>query len=90
MMGIISPGAPGLYETRQIQQLNELIEHVMDATEYANYGKPETQKVAAEYAERSGGRNASTAMLQVLGQKTRVVWPTDVAEQRFVFPRPKG
>lgn len=24
-MGIISPGAPGLYETRQIQQLNELI-----------------------------------------------------------------
>jgi hypothetical protein len=29
-------------------------------------------------------------MLQVLGQKTRVVWPKDVAEQRFVFPRPKA
>ena len=149
-MGVISPGAPGLYETRQIQQLKELIEYVMDATVYANYRKPETQKVAAEYAKRSGGRNfdasgsysydaiqviadvleraastdpdaivtaikktnfpgglsvstgpivfnetgdnpnASTAMLQILGQKPRVVWPKDVAEQRFVFPRPKA
>jgi len=117
---------------------------------YANYRKPETQRVAAEFAKRSGGRNfdasasypydaiqviadvleraastdpdaivtaikktnftgglsvqsgpivfnetgdnpnASTAMLQVLGQKPRVVWPKDVAEQRFVFPRPKS
>ena len=150
LMGIISPGAPGLYETRQIQQLKELIEYVMDATVYANYRKPETQKVAAEYAKRSGGRNfdasgsysydaiqvmgdaveraastdpdaivaaikktnfsgglsvysgpivfnetgdnpnASTAMLHVLGQKTRVVWPQAVAEQRVDFPRPKA
>jgi branched-chain amino acid transport system substrate-binding protein len=150
IMGVISPGAPGLYETRQIQQLKDLIEYVMDATVYANYRKPETQRVAAEFAKRSGGRNfdasasypydaieviadvleraastdpdaivaaikktnfggglsvssgpivfnetgdnpnASTAMLQVLGQKTRVVWPKDVAEQRFVFPRPKA
>jgi branched-chain amino acid transport system substrate-binding protein len=150
IMGVISPGAPGLYETRQIQQLKDLIEHVMDATVYANYRKPETQRVAAEFAKRSGGRNfdasasypydaiqviadvleraastdpdaivaaikktnfagglsvstgpivfnetgdnpnASTAMLQVLGQKARVVWPKDVAEQRFVFPRPKA
>jgi branched-chain amino acid transport system substrate-binding protein len=150
VMGVVSPGAPGLYETRQIQQLKELIEYVMDATVYANYRKPETQRVAAEFAKRSGGRNfdasasypydaiqviadaleraasvdpdaivaaikktnfggglsvssgpivfnetgdnpnASTAMLQVLGQKARVVWPKDVAEQRFVFPRPKS
>jgi branched-chain amino acid transport system substrate-binding protein len=150
LMGVISPGAPGLYETRQIQQLKELIEYVMDATVYANYRKPETQRVAAEFAKRSGGRNfdasasypydaiqvmadvleragstdpdaivaaikktnfggglsissgpivfnetgdnpnASTAMLQVLGQKARVVWPKDVAEQRFVLPRPKA
>jgi branched-chain amino acid transport system substrate-binding protein len=149
VMGIISPGAPGLYETRQIAQLKERIEYVMDSTVYANYRKPETQKVAAEFAKRSGGRNfdasasypydamlvmadaleraastdpdalvaaikktnfagevsvssgpvvfnetgdnpnASTAMLQVLGQKPRVVWPADVAEQRFVFPRPR-
>jgi ABC-type branched-subunit amino acid transport system substrate-binding protein len=113
------------------------------------FSPPETQKVAAEHAKRSGGRhfdasgaysyeaimviadvlersastepdaivpaikktsfpggvtvssgpvvfneigdnpNASTAMLQILGQKPRVVWPKGAAEQRFVFPRPK-
>jgi branched-chain amino acid transport system substrate-binding protein len=149
VMGVNSPGAPGLYETKQIQVLKERIEYVMDATVYANYRSPLTQKVAAEYAKRSNGRNfdasasyaydaiqviadvleraastdpdaivaaikktsfaggvsvssgpvvfnetgdnpnASTAMLQVLGQKTRVVWPKDVAEQKFVFPRPR-
>jgi branched-chain amino acid transport system substrate-binding protein len=149
LMGIISPGAPGLYETKQIQQLKDKLEYVMDSTVYANYRKPETRRVAAEYAKRSGGRNfdasgaysyeaiqviadvleraastdpdalvaaikktnfpdgvtvssgpvifndtgdnpnASTAMLQILGQKPRVVWPRDAAEQRFVFPRPK-
>jgi branched-chain amino acid transport system substrate-binding protein len=150
LMGVISPGAPGLYETRQIQQLQDKIEYVMDCTVYANYRKPETQKIAAEYAKRSGGRhfdasgaysyeaiqviadvleraastdpdavvaairktsfadgvtvstgpvvfnemgdnpNASTAMLQILGQAPRVVWPKDVAEQKFVFPRPRA
>ncbi|HYB44793.1 MAG TPA: ABC transporter substrate-binding protein [Candidatus Methylomirabilis sp.] len=150
VMGVVSPGAPGLYETRQIQQLRERIEYVMDSTVYANYRKPETQRIAPEYAKRSGGRNfdasgaysyeamlviadaleraastdpdavvaavkktnfaggvtvssgpvvfnevgdnpnASTAMLQILGQKPRVVWPRDAAEQHFVFPRPKA
>ena len=33
--------------------------------------------------------NASTAMIQILGQKPVVVWPKDAAEQRFVLPRPK-
>ena len=149
LMGIISPGAPGLYETKQIQALKEKLEYVMDCTVYANYRKPEVQKVAGEYAKRSNGRNfdasgaysyeaiqviadvleraastdpdavvaaikktgfaggvtvstgpvvfnemgdnpnASTAMLQILGQKPRVVWPKEVAEQKFVFPRPK-
>jgi branched-chain amino acid transport system substrate-binding protein len=149
LMGIISPGAPGLYETKQIQALKEKIEYVMDCTVYANYRKPEVQKIAGEYAKRSNGRNfdasgaysyeaiqviadvleraastdpdavvaaikktsfaggvtvstgpvvfnevgdnpnASTAMLQILGQKPRVVWPKEVAEQKFVFPRPK-
>jgi len=149
VMGIISPGAPGLYETRQIEQLKDRIEYVMDSTVYANYRKPETQNVAAEFAKRAGGRNfdasasypydammvmadaleraastdpdavvgairktnfpgalsvssgpivfneigdnpnASTAMLQILGQRARVVWPADVADQRFVFPRPR-
>jgi branched-chain amino acid transport system substrate-binding protein len=150
LMGIISPGAPGLYETRQIQQLKEKLEYVMDCTVYANYAKPETQKIAVEYGKRSGGRhfdasgaysyeailviadaleraastdpdavvaairktsfaggvtvstgpvvfnevgdnpNASTAMLQILGQQPRVVWPKDAAERRFVFPRPRA
>jgi branched-chain amino acid transport system substrate-binding protein len=149
LMGIISPGAPGLYETKQIQALKEKLEYVMDCTVYANYRKPEVQKIAGEYAKRSNGRNfdasgaysyeaiqviadvleraastdpdavvaaikktsfaggvtvstgpvvfnevgdnpnASTAMLQILGQKPRVVWPKEVAEQKFVFPRPK-
>jgi branched-chain amino acid transport system substrate-binding protein len=149
VMGVISPGAPGLYEPGQIKQLKDLIEHVMDAAPWPNYKSPATQKVAAEFARRSNGRyfdasgafayeavqvigdvleraastdpdtvvaaikktnfsggvtvsngpvifnevgdnpNASTAMVQILGQKPRVVWPRDSAEQKFVFPRPK-
>ena len=33
--------------------------------------------------------NASTAMIQILGQKPVVVWPKDAAEQKFVFPHPR-
>lgn len=150
LMGIISPGAPGLYETKQIQVLRDKIEYVMDCTVYAGYRKLEVRKIAAEYEKRSGGRhfdasgaysyeailviadvleraasteldavvaairktsfaggvtvstgpvvfnevgdnpNASTAMLQILGQQPKVVWPKDAAEQKFVFPRPKS
>jgi branched-chain amino acid transport system substrate-binding protein len=149
VMGVISPGAPGLYEPGQIKQLKELIEHVMDAAPWPNYKSPVTQKVATEFAKRSNGRyfdasgayayeavqvigdvlersastdpdaivasikktnfaggvtvsngpvvfnevgdnpNASTALVQILGQKPRVVWPKEVAEEKFVFPRPK-
>lgn len=149
LMGIISPGAPGLYETKQIQLLRERIEHVMDITVWPNYRLPATQRIASEYVKRSGGRNfdasaaytyeamlviadaleraastdpdalvaaikrtsfgggitvstgpvvfnevgdnpnASTAAIQILGQRPRLVWPKDAAEQRFVFPRPK-
>ncbi len=149
IMGVISPGAPGLYEPGQIRQLKELIEHVMDAAPWPNYKSPNVQRIAADFARRSSGRyfdasgafayeamllvgdsleragstepdaivaaikktnfkdgvtvsngpvifnevgdnpNASTAMIQILGQKPRVVWPKDVAEQKFVFPRPK-
>jgi branched-chain amino acid transport system substrate-binding protein len=145
LMGIISPGAPGLYEPGQIRQLRALIEHVMDAAPWPNYRSPATQTIAAEFARRSSGRyfdasgaytyeavlvladvleraastepdavvaaikttrftggitvssgpvifnetGDSTAMIQILGQKPRLVWPREVAEQRFVFPRPK-
>jgi branched-chain amino acid transport system substrate-binding protein len=33
--------------------------------------------------------NASSAMIQILGQKPVVVWPKESAEQRFVLPRPR-
>jgi len=149
LMGVMSPGAPGLYETKQIEQLKERIEYVMDMTVWPNMRLPQTQKLAAEYAKRSGGRNfdasaaytyeallvmadvleragstdpdalvaairktsfaggvttatgpvvfnelgdnpnASTAAIQILGGKPRVVWPREAAEAKFVFPRPK-
>jgi len=149
LMGVVSPGAPGLYETKQIEQLKERIEYVIDITVWPNSRLPQTQRIAAEYVKRSGGRNfdasaaytyeavlviadvleragstdpdalvaaikktsfaggvttatgpvtfndvgdnpnASTAAIQILGGRPRVVWPKDAAEQRFVFPRPK-
>jgi len=42
------------------------------------------------FNETGDNPNASTAMLQILGHKPRVVWPKDMAEQRLVFPRPKA
>jgi len=149
IMGVISPGAPGLYEPGQIRQLKELIEYVMDAAPWPNYKTPAVQKIAADFAKRSNGRyfdasgaytyeamlvigdvleraastdpdaivaaikktnfaggitisngpvifneigdnpNASTALIQILGLKPRVVWPKEFAEEKFVFPRPK-
>jgi branched-chain amino acid transport system substrate-binding protein len=149
IMGVISPGAPGLYEPGQIRQLKELIEYVMDAAPWPNYKTSAVQRIAADFAKRSNGRyfdasgaytyeamlvigdvleraastdpdaivaaikktnfaggitisngpvifneigdnpNASTALIQILGQKPRVVWPKEFAEEKFVFPRPK-
>jgi branched-chain amino acid transport system substrate-binding protein len=149
LMGVVSPGTPGLYEAGQIAQLKDLIEHVMDNLPWPNFKNPRTQQVADEYARRSGGKtfdsnsgysyeailviadvlerarsvepeavveaikrtsftgglmvaggpvvfnelgdnpNASTAMIQILGQRPLVVWPKDAAQQAFVFPRPK-
>jgi branched-chain amino acid transport system substrate-binding protein len=149
IMGVISPGTPGLYESGQIAQLKELIEHVMNNVPWPNFKHPRTRQVAEDYRKRSGGRtfdtnsgysyeailvmadvferakstdadtvvdaikktnfaeplmvaggpvvfnevgdnpNASTAMIQILGQRPVVVWPEDAAEEKFVFPRPK-
>jgi len=149
LMGVISPGAPGLYEPGQIRALKELLEHVMDCAPWPNYKNAVTQKIALEFARRSGGRyfdasaafpyeallvmadvleraastdpdavvasmkrtnfaggitvsngpvvfndngdnpNASTAVIQILGQKPKVVWPKQVAEAQLVFPAPK-
>ena len=148
VMGIISPGAPGLYESRQIEQLKQNIEYVMDNVPWPNFRDPQVQRLAQEFLKRSNGKafdtsgytyeaikviadvlerahstdpdtlvdaikktnyssplmvangpirfdeggdnpNAGTAMIQILNQKPRVVWPKAVAEERFVFPRPK-
>ena len=40
LLGVISPGAPGLYETKQIQQLKDRIEYVMDITVWPNFHQP--------------------------------------------------
>jgi len=41
------------------------------------------------FNETGDNPNASTAMIQILGQKPVVVWPKDAAEQKLVLPRPK-
>ncbi|HEV8677048.1 MAG TPA: ABC transporter substrate-binding protein [Methylomirabilota bacterium] len=60
LMGIISPGTPGLYEKGQIEQLGKLIEHVMDIVPWPNYKNARTQQVADEYGKRSGGKTFDT------------------------------
>ncbi len=149
IMGVISPGAPGLYEAGQIKTLGRLIEHVMDNVPWVNPKSPRTAKIAEEYGKRSGGKtfdtnsgysyeailvmadvlerarstdpdaivgaikktemkdqimvgtgisfndvgdnpNAGTAMVQILGQRPRVVFPPEAAETKFVFPAPKA
>jgi branched-chain amino acid transport system substrate-binding protein len=60
LLGVISPGAPGLYESGQIAQLKELIEYVMDNVPWPNFKNPRTQKAADEYAKRSGGKSFDT------------------------------
>ncbi len=56
IMGVISPGTPGLYEKGQIDQLKELIENVLDNVPWPNFKNPRTAKIAQEYAKRSGGK----------------------------------
>ena len=155
-MGIIGPGSPGLYEARQIAQLKDQLEFVMDNVPWPNFKNPKTREVAGEYRRRTNGKtfdtnsvfsydgmllladvleragkaglkldrfdpdlvveeirktrwsgnlatsagpvvfnetgdnpNASTAMIQILGQKPVVVWPAEAAVEKVVLPRPK-
>jgi branched-chain amino acid transport system substrate-binding protein len=60
MMGIVSPGTPGLYEAGQIAQLRELVEYAMDNVPWPNFKNPETRRVAEAYAKRSGGKTFDT------------------------------
>jgi len=54
LMGVISPGAPGMYEPRQLEILKENLEYVMDNVPWPNFKSPRTQKVAEEHLKRSG------------------------------------
>jgi branched-chain amino acid transport system substrate-binding protein len=149
LLGVVSPGAPGLYESEQIKKLGKLIEYTMDNVPWINPVSARTQRIAKEYEARSGGRtfdtnsgysyeailvmadvlerarstdpdaiveaikktslkdpimvaagpivfneigdnpNASTAMIQILQGRARVVHPAESAEAKFVFPAPK-
>jgi branched-chain amino acid transport system substrate-binding protein len=60
VMGIVSPGSPGLYEAGQIRVLKEHLEHVMDSVPWPDFRNPRTQRVAEEYARRSGGKTFDT------------------------------
>ena len=55
VLGIISPGGPGLYEAGQIAALKDDLEHVMDSVPWPNFKSPRTQRAAEEYTKRSGG-----------------------------------
>lgn len=56
VMGIVSPGSPGLYEAGQLAVLKEDLEYVMASVPWPDFRKPKTLTVAEEYRKRSGGR----------------------------------
>jgi branched-chain amino acid transport system substrate-binding protein len=60
VLGVISPGSPGLYEAGQIAALKEQIEFVMDSVPWPNFKNPKTREVAEEYRKRSGGKTFDT------------------------------
>jgi branched-chain amino acid transport system substrate-binding protein len=60
MLGVVSPGGPGLYETGQLAVLKEYLEYVMASVPWPNFKNPKTQALAAEYLKRSGGRMFDT------------------------------
>jgi branched-chain amino acid transport system substrate-binding protein len=41
------------------------------------------------FNDNGDNQNASSAMVQILGQKPVVVWPREAAAQKYVFPRPR-
>jgi branched-chain amino acid transport system substrate-binding protein len=60
IMGIVSPGSPGLYEAGQLAALKEDLEYVMSAVPWPNFKNPRTNQVAEEYRKRSGGKTFDT------------------------------
>src|SRR5262244_2199875 len=60
MMGVVSPGGPGLYEAGQIAVLKDDLEYVMASVPWPNFKLPKTQALAGEYLKRSGGKTFDT------------------------------
>jgi len=53
IMGIVSPGSPGLYEAGQLAVLKEDLENVMASNPWPNYKNARTAQVAEEYRKRT-------------------------------------
>ena len=60
LMGIMSPGSPGLYEAGQLAVLKEDLEYVMAAVPWPNFKNPKTKALAEDYHKRSGGKTFDT------------------------------
>ena len=60
IMGVVSPGGPGLYETGQLAILKEDLEHVLASVPWPNFKLPRTRALAEEYLKRSSGKSFDT------------------------------
>ena len=60
MMGVVSPGGPGLYEAGQLAALKENLEYVMASVPWPNFKNARTNAVAEEYRKRSAGKTFDT------------------------------
>jgi branched-chain amino acid transport system substrate-binding protein len=60
MMGIVSPGGPGLYESGQLAALKQDLEYVLASVPWPNFKNPRTAAVAEEYRKRAAGKTFDT------------------------------
>ncbi|PYM15268.1 MAG: hypothetical protein DMD81_15450, partial [Candidatus Rokuibacteriota bacterium] len=56
LRGVISPGAPGMTQPRQLEILKEHLEYVMASVPWPNVKSARTHKVAEEFMKRTGGK----------------------------------
>jgi len=57
LMGVVSPGAPGMTQPRQLEILKENLEHVLVSVPWPNPKSARTQKVGEEFGKRTGGKS---------------------------------
>jgi branched-chain amino acid transport system substrate-binding protein len=61
VMGVISPGSPGLHEGGQIAKLKDDLEYVLTSVPWLNFRDPRTVAVAEDYRKRTGGKGLDAA-----------------------------